>query len=114
MTSLLAGTVAHGARGGRGVSKSHHRRTSPGLSGTPRYSPELPGNGSHNTSEARGLRFNPRSWQSKYPCPNTLSLVSFAGMTLDKCIVLRIGTLTGCPLSGDKNSTCPLVITSEI
>ena len=49
MTSLLAGTVAHGARGGRGVSTSHHRRTSPGLSGTPRYSPELPGNGSHNT-----------------------------------------------------------------
>ena len=35
MTSLLAGTVAHGARGGRGVSTSHHRRKSPGLSGTP-------------------------------------------------------------------------------
>ena len=49
MTSLLAGTVAHGARGGRGVSTSHHRHTSPGLSGTPQYSPELPGNGSHNT-----------------------------------------------------------------
>ena len=49
MTSLLAGTVAHGARGGRGVSTSHHRRTSRGLSGTPQYSPELPGNGSHNT-----------------------------------------------------------------
>ena len=49
MTSLLAGTVAHGAHGGRGVSTSHHRRTSPGLSGTPGYSPELPGNGSHNT-----------------------------------------------------------------
>ena len=26
----------------------------------------------------------------------TRFLVSFAGMTLDKCIVLRIGTLTGC------------------
>ena len=51
MTSLLAGTVAHGARGGRGVSTSHHRRTSSGLSGTPRYSPELPGNGSHNTGD---------------------------------------------------------------
>ena len=50
MTSLLAGTVAHGARGGRGVSTSHYRRcVSPGLSGTPRHSPELPGNGSHNT-----------------------------------------------------------------
>ena len=31
-------------------------------------------------------------------CPNTLSLVPFAGMTLDKCIILRIGMLTGCPL----------------
>ena len=31
-------------------------------------------------------------------CPNMLSLVSFAGMTLDKCMVLWIGTLTGCPL----------------
>ena len=49
MTSLLAGTVAHGARGGRGVSTSHYRRVSPGLSGTPGHSPELPGNGSHNT-----------------------------------------------------------------
>ena len=49
MTSLLAGTVAHGARGGRGVSTSHYRSVSPGLSGTPRHSPELPGNGSHNT-----------------------------------------------------------------
>ena len=51
MTSLLAGTVAHGAHGGRGVSTSHYRRVSPGLSGTPRHSPELPGNGSHNTCE---------------------------------------------------------------
>ena len=49
MTSLLAGTVAHGARGGRGVSTSHYRRrVSRGLSRTPRHSPELPGNGSHN------------------------------------------------------------------
>ena len=28
MTSLLAGTVAHGARGGRGVSTSHYCHTS--------------------------------------------------------------------------------------
>ena len=49
MTSLLAGTVAHGARGGIGVSTSHCRRISPGLSGTPQYSPELPGNDTHNT-----------------------------------------------------------------
>ena len=49
MTSLLAGTVAHGARGGRGVSTSHCRRMAPGFSGTPRCSPELPGSGgSHN------------------------------------------------------------------
>ena len=31
-----------------------------------------------------------------------LSLVSFAGMTLDKCVVLRIGTLTGCPLCRER------------
>ena len=29
----------------------------------------------------------------------TLSPVSFAVMTLDKCIILRIWTLTGCPLT---------------
>ena len=52
MTSSLAGTVAHGARGGRGVSTSHFCRIFPGLSGTPRYSPELPGSGSHNTINA--------------------------------------------------------------
>ena len=31
-------------------------------------------------------------------CPNTLSLVPFAGMTLDKCMALWVGTLNGCPL----------------
>ena len=31
--------------------------------------------------------FDPRSWRGKFLCLNTLSLVSFAGMTLDKCIV---------------------------
>ena len=51
MTSSLAGTVAHGARGGRGVSTSHFCRIFPGLSGTPRYSPELPGSGSHNSNK---------------------------------------------------------------
>ena len=29
---------------------------------------------------------------------NTLSLVSFAGMTLDKSIDLQMGTSTGCPV----------------
>ena len=31
--------------------------------------------------------FDPCSWRGKFRCLNTLSLVSFAGMTLDKCIV---------------------------
>ena len=56
-------------------------------------------------SGARGPRFNPRSRRGKFRCPNTLSLVSFAGMTLDECIVLRVGTLTGCPLCRLKNPT---------
>ena len=42
--------------------------------------------------------FDPRSRRGKFRCPKTLFLVTFAGMTLDKCIVLRIGALTGCPL----------------
>ena len=37
-----------------------------------------------------------------------LSLVSFAGMALDKCIVLRIGTLTGCPLCRESHPLCRL------
>ena len=45
MTSFLAGTLDHGVRG----SGAHCNRPSPGLSGTPLYSPELPGSGSHNT-----------------------------------------------------------------
>ena len=31
-----------------------------------------------------------------------------AGMTLDKCIVLRIGTLTGCPLCRESHPLCRL------
>ena len=34
-------------------------------------------------------------------CPNMLSLVSFAGMPLNKCAVLWIGTLTGGPVQGE-------------
>ena len=41
-------------------------------------------------------------------CPNTLSLVLFAGMTLDKCIVLRIGMLTGCPICRESHPLCRL------
>ena len=37
-----------------------------------------------------------------------LSLVSFAGMTLDKCAVLRIGTLTGGPLCRESHPMCRL------
>ena len=39
--------------------------------------------------DARGRRFDPRLRQ-KFRCPNTISLVSFAGITLDKCIVFWI------------------------
>ena len=64
-------------------------------------------------SGARGPRFDPHSWRGKFWSPNTLSLVSFAGMTLDKCIVLRIWTLTGCPLCresriGESHPLCRL------
>ena len=50
----------------------------------------------------------PRSRRGKFRCPNMLSLVSIAGMTLDKCIVLRIGTLTGCPLCRESHPMCRL------
>ena len=35
-------------------------------------------------------------------------LVSLAGMTLDKCIVRQIGTLTGCPLCRESHPLCRL------
>ena len=77
MTSSLAGTVAHGARGGRGVSTSHFCRIFPGLSGTPRYSPELPGSGSHNNVTFLA--------DSIAPNPHTIAIgnnihVSYTGM----------------------------------
>ena len=37
-----------------------------------------------------------------------LSLVSFAGMALDKCIVFRIGALTGCSLCRESHPLCRL------
>ena len=55
-----------------------------------------------------GPRFDPRSRRGKFRCPNTLSLVSFVGMTLDKCIVLRIRTLTGCHLCSERHPLCRL------
>ena len=36
----------------------------------------------------------PAAGEEKLPCPNMLSLVSFAGMTLNNCAVLLIGMLT--------------------
>ena len=50
----------------------------------------------------RGPWFDHRL-QRKISVSETLSLVSFAGMTLDKCAVLQIGTLTGCPLSRESS-----------
>ena len=45
---------------------------------------------------ARGHGFDPRDRRGeKFRCPKMLSLVSFAEMSLNKCAVLRIGTLTG-------------------
>ena len=46
--------------------------------------------------------------QEKCQCPNMLSLVPFAGMTLNKCAVLRIGTLTGGPLCRESHPLCRL------
>ena len=48
----------------------------------------------------------PVAGEVKFRCPNMLSLVSFAGMTLNKCAVLRIGTLTGGPLCRESHPMC--------
>ena len=53
-----------------------------------------------------GMTRTKQMLQAKYWFPrlnsmfvaNMFSLVSFAGMTLNKCAILQIGTLTGCPL----------------
>ena len=52
---------------------------------------------------ASGARLSgliPAAGEETFRCPNMLSLVSFAGMTLNKCAVLWIGTLTGGPVQG--------------
>ena len=56
---------------------------------------------------ARCHGFDPRSRREKIRWPNTLSLVSFAGMTL-KCAVLQIGTLTGGPMWRESHPMCRL------
>ena len=43
----------------------------------------------------------PAAGEDTFWCPNMLSLVSFAGMTLNKIAVLWIGTLTGGPMQGE-------------
>ena len=71
--------------------------------------------GNHGSSVVRHLPLVlevpcsiPACSEEKFRCPNTLSLVSFTGMTLDKCIVLQIGTLTGCPLCRESHPLCRL------
>ena len=59
-------------------------------------------------SGARDPRFDSRSRQGKFWCPNTLFLVSFAGTTLDKFTILWIKTLTGCPLCRESHPLCRL------
>ena len=46
--------------------------------------------------------------EEKFRCPNMHSLVSFAGMTLNKCAVLRIGKLNGDPLCREGYPLCRL------
>ena len=43
----------------------------------------------------------PAAGEETFWCPNMLSLVSFAGMTLNECAVLWIGMLTGGPVQGE-------------
>ena len=50
----------------------------------------------------------PAAGEETFRCPNMLSLVSFAGMTLNKCAVLRIGALTGGPLCRESHLLCRL------
>ena len=40
----------------------------------------------------------PAACEETFWCPNMLSLVSFTGMTLNKCAVLWIGSSTGGPV----------------
>ena len=43
----------------------------------------------------------PAAGEETFWCPKTPSLVSFAGITLNKCAVLWIGALTGGPVQGE-------------
>ena len=50
----------------------------------------------------------PAAGEEKFRCPNILSLVLFAGITLNTCAVLWIGTLTGGPLCWESHPLCRL------
>ena len=50
---------------------------------------------------ARLLGLIPAAGEETFWCPKMLSLVSFAGMTINKCAVLWIGAITGGPVQGE-------------
>ena len=52
-------------------------------------------------SGARMSGLIPAAGEKTFWCPNMISLVSFAWMTLNKCAVLWIGSLTGGPMQGE-------------
>ena len=60
------------------------------------------------TFSARGDGFDPRSTRRKISVSKLLYLSVIAGTTLDKCAVLRIGTLNGDPLCRESHPLCRL------
>ena len=61
------------------------------------------------TSGASGLQgLIPARGEEKFWCQNTLCLVPFAGLTLDKCASLQIRTVTGRPLCRESHPLCRL------
>ena len=50
----------------------------------------------------------PAAGEEIFRCPNMFNLVSFAWLTLDKCAVIRIGTLTGGPMCRESHPLCRL------
>ena len=57
---------------------------------------------------ARGHGFDPRGRRGTISVSEHVSLMSFAGMTLNKCAVLRSGMLTWDPLCRDSHPLCRL------
>ena len=50
----------------------------------------------------------PVAGEEKFWCPKMFSLVSFAGMILNECAVLRNAALTGGPLCIESHPLCRL------